>query len=67
MKDLKQDWKAQPITFICSFAMVIMVVTTIFICCMNVYNRNKKIDAAIEQIREANKAQQQRANRLYKN
>lgn len=48
IKDLKQDWKASPVTFICSFAMTIMVVATIFICCMNVYNRNKKIDAAIE-------------------
>lgn len=62
IKDLKQDWKAQPITFICSFAMFIMVVATIFICCTNVYNRNKKIDAAIEQIKEADNAK-----RMYKN
>ena len=62
MKDLKQDWKAQPVAFIWSFAMVIMVVATIFICCTNVYNRNKKIDVTIEQIKEADKAQ-----RMYKN
>lgn len=62
IKDLKQDWKASPVTFICSFAMTIMVVATIFICCMNVYNRNEKIDAAIKQIKEADNAQ-----RMYKN
>lgn len=60
IENLKHKWKAQPIAFICLIAISVMVVATIFICCINVYNRDKKI---IEYIDEANKAKQDEANK----
>lgn len=70
----KKIWKKiQPIDIIGSSAISIMIIAAIafflFICCTNVYNRNKKIDAAIEQIKKTNEAQQKadNAQRMYKN
>ena len=68
MKLKWKKWKIQPIDIIGSSAITIMIITFIcylgfgIFCIYSTQSRNEKVDATIEQIKEADKVQ-----RMYKN